>query len=323
MNFGTTSSGRRIIKALTAAVGAVMMLMGAAGAPAAGADSPRVVVTLKPVHSIVAGVMRGIGEPSLLLPDGASPHAYALRPSDARLIRAADLIVWVGEEVESFLRRPLASLGARAVRIKLLKEPGVLKLKSRKGGLWRRNGKSPVGGSRTGEIDGHIWLDPANGQAIAKRVASSLAALDPQRAPRYEANAQQVAAQLSALDLQLRTALRPVAATPYIVFHDAYQYFERHFGLNAVGAITRSPERGAGAKRLRDIRKSFFALGIRCVFAEPSFAPAQVAALIRGTKVRSAFLDPVGIGVGPGPDAYAAILRAMAASLRNCLRPQG
>lgn len=328
------AGGRRNIARIRL-LGAVVLAVAWLGANMASAELPRVVVTIKPVHAIVAGVMRGIGDPALLLPDGASPHAYAMRPSDARLLRRADLIVWVGEELESFMQRPLKTLSRKASILELLRQPGIRRLGVRGGAAWEvgahgnghedadRRGKRDRAhghsGRARGEVDPHIWLDPVNGKTIATLTAARLAALDRPNAPRYRENAARVVDALTRLEHDLRAALTPVRAIPYIVFHDSYQYFERRFALNAVGAMTLSPERKPGARRLSRIRRKIVETGARCVFSEPQFQSSLVETVIRGTAARTAVLDPLGTTVAVSPGAYAATLRNLAAALARCL----
>ena len=324
-------------------LGAAMQRMGGVWAVAllflhapAAAEPPRVVVTIKPIHAIVAGVMQGVGDPILLLANGASPHDYAMRPSDARKLRNADLIVWVGEELESFLGKPLKALPKKAAVIALLGERDIVKHGVRSGGVWQtgahgidhRHGRGTEShdhahqhGDGHREPDPHIWLDPANARTIAKVTAAKLAELDRPNASRYMANADRVTGELTALEIELRAALSPIRHLPFIVFHDSYQYFERRFGLNAVGSITLSPERKPGARRLAEMRRKIVKKGARCVFSEPQFRSSLVETVVRGTKARTGVLDPIGTAVAPSPKAFAAILRGIAASLRRCLAP--
>lgn len=311
-------------KRRSAAIAALLSIM---AAPVA-AKSPNVVVTVKPIHAIVAGVMQGVGHPALLLPDGASPHAYVMRPSDALLLKNAHLILWVGDELESFLDKPLMTLPKKAAVVELLRDPGIRTLKVRAGGIWapdagerspRNDRRASTHDRRHHEIDPHFWLDPGNARAVANRTAASLAEIDPANAARYRANASNVVDSLKRLEQDLDAALAPVRRVPYIVFHDSYQYFERRFGLNAVGSITLSPERKPGARRLSEIRRRIVGKDVHCVFAEPQFKPSLVETVVRGTTSRSGVLDPLGTAVVAAPDAYGIILRNIADALRQCL----
>jgi zinc transport system substrate-binding protein len=286
-------------------------------APAAA--QPRVVASFGPVHSIAAGVMDGIAAPDLLVRGGASPHAYSLRPSEAKLLESADLIVWVGPVYESFLVRPLRNLGGKARRLAWADVAGVAKLKARSGGVWESDDHGHGHAHAKDAIDGHLFLDPANAKALAAALAGELAKLDPANAARYAANAARVAAGLAALDAELAATLKPLADRPFVVFHDAFQYFETRYGLSAAGSITVSPERRPGARRLQSIRDKIRSAKAACVFAEPQFEPSLVRTVVEGTDARTGTLDYAGIGVEAGPGAYAAIMRGLARGFSDCL----
>lgn len=302
----------------------VLLLGGAARAHAA----PEVVVSIAPLHSLVANVMAGVGEPRLLLPAGASPHSYSLLPSDARALTRADLVVWVGPELEAFLAKPLATLGRDAERLAVAALPGMTLLETRSGTGWEGHDHG-VGPDHhdddhdhpgeTHSHDLHLWLDPANAGVVVEAVASRLARRDPANSARYRANAERTLAALRALDAELRTALAPVRAAPFVVFHDAYHYLEARYGLNGVGAITLSPEFKPGARRVREIHGRISDSGARCVFREPQFEPDLVRAVVRGTQARVGVLDPLGGELQPGPEAYFQLMRTLAASLVDCL----
>lgn len=286
-------------------------------APAAA--QPRVVASFGPVHSIAAGVMDGIAAPDLLVRGGASPHAYSLRPSEAKLLESADLIVWVGPVYESFLVRPLRNLGGKARRLAWADVAGVAKLKARSGGVWESDDHGHGHAHAKDAIDGHLFLDPANAKALAAALAGELAKLDPANAARYAANAARVAAGLAALDAELAATLKPLADRPFVVFHDAFQYFETRYGLSAAGSITVSPERRPGARRLQSIRDKIRSAKAACVFAEPQFEPSLVRTVVEGTDARTGTLDYAGTGVEAGPGAYAAIMRGLARGFSDCL----
>lgn len=279
--------------------------------PLSAAAAPRVLATVLPVHSLAAMVMRGAGAPELLLKGGAGPHDYALRPSDARLIRRADVIFWIGPELETFLTGALASLGRQAHVVSLSAAKGVVRLQ-RRGNRAGRSGRSL-------RVDPHIWLDPTNAAAMIGAMARTLSALDPANARLYAANAKRAKAHLAALDRELQNSLAPVRGVPYVVFHDAYGYFERRYGLEQIAAITTGPDRPPGARRLSAIRRAMIARGARCIFSEPHFRPDLAEALRRGTGARHGELDPLGAGITPGPGAYATLLRNLARALTGCL----
>jgi len=296
-------------------------------APAAAGvrGTPSVFVTVAPVHGLVAGVTRGVTEPRLLLEGGASPHQFALRPSQARALQEADLVVWVGEALETFLARTLAEPRPGQRVLELMRSPGVQVLPARAGGAFddHAHGAAHLGHRHGGHQQGdpHLWLDPDNAVAITHAVAAALVRIDPAHATRYRANAADQERRIEALDAELAALLEPVRTVPFVVFHDAYQAFERHYGLNAAGAVTVAPGRAPGAARMVALGERIRALGARCVFTEPQFEPRLVRTLVEGTGARVAVLDPLGAGVEPGPDAWFRIMRELARSLRDCLAP--
>ncbi len=307
------------------------------GARAVDQERPAVVVSIAPVHALVAAVMAGVGEPTLLVKGAASPHTASLRPSDAAALQRADVVFWIGEDLEVFLTKPLAALPERAEVVALASAPGVRLLAAREGGDWGEQGhggeheheaahehehadRHGGAGHGAGEAaDMHIWLDPENAKAMATAAAAALAKADPEHAETYDANAEALHQRLDALDGELRGQLAPVVDKPYIVFHDAYQYFENRYGLSPAGAITFSPERAPGARTLSEIRERIKTSGAVCVFREPQFEPDLVKTVVAGSFARVGVLDPIGAEIAPGPDAYPILLTRLASSLRDCL----
>jgi zinc transport system substrate-binding protein len=331
---GDTRLTPRRMRVLCALALAALVLAGAAWA------APPVVVSIKPLHDLVTGVTEGVSEPALLVPGGASPHDYALRPSEMRSLQHAGVIIWVGPELENFLVRPLAGLAPEIRRINLLHDAGLILHPVREGGIWdtHDHGHDHDGGHDHGhghgheehahatahgrdhdEADAHVWLSPENARRIVRHVAAELAALDPDNAPAYESNRDRMLERLERLDREIRELLAPVRDRPFIVFHDAYQYFERHYGLTPAGSITVDPSRAPGARRVREIRQRVQASEALCIFSEPQFRPAIVATVTEGTDARTGVLDPVGVGLPPGPEGYESLLRNMAESLVTCL----
>jgi zinc transport system substrate-binding protein len=286
----------------------------------AAAAQPKVVVSIKPIHALVAGVMAGVGEPGLIVAGSSSPHVYTLRPSDARKIEAADLVFWIGPILEGFLAKPLASLAGNADIVELDHVPGIALLPARQGGDWEADeDEHHRAAASATEQDGHLWLDPANAKAIVRVAAVKLAALDPANAERYRSNAAALEQRLDALDAGLRQRLAAVHHAPFVVFHDAYQYFERRYGLTAIGSITVSPEHLPGAQRIQAIHGKVTALGARCVFSEPQFEPRLVQTVIEGTPARTAVLDPEGAALKAGPELYFTLMDGLADALVTCL----
>ncbi len=280
--------------------------------------APTVVATIKPVHSLVAGAMEGVGEPVLLVRGGASPHHFSLRPSAARALRRAQLVIWVGAELESFLVKPLATLAVNARVVELAAAEGVGKLPARRGGSWQRT--LPEKQSR-GPHNMHVWLSPPNAKAMVRAIVAALASVDGANAAAYRANGGGLSARLDELEHELRGKLAPIAHRPYLVFHDAYPYFEAHFGLNAVGALMDNQERRPGARRIRALQVKIRALRAACVFAEPQFQPQLVGAVAEGSRARAGVLDPLGANLPAGPELYFTLMRNMAKALVSCLSP--
>jgi zinc transport system substrate-binding protein len=296
----------------------LILLLGAAGPLHAAA--PRVVVSIVPLHSLVAGVMAGVGEPRLLIPGGQSPHHYSLRPSRARALARAQLVLWVGAELEASLARSIRKLARGARVVTLMRHGDIRLLEAREGGVWEDHQAQEAGVERHHHgLDPHLWLSPDNAGRIVRIVRDELIALDPGNADRYRDNAGALLQRIADLDRSLRERLEPLRGEPYLVFHDAYQYFERHYGLRAVGSVTVSPERPPGARRLHQLRGKIRTSGARCVFAEPQFRPGLVRTLIEGSGARGAELDPLGAGLQPGADAWFRLMEGLAGGLVACL----
>lgn len=279
------------------------------------AAAPRVLATIKPIHSLVASVMRGVATPDLLVEGAASEHGYALKPSDARKIADANVIFWVGPNLETFLTTPLASLGTHARIVTLENEDTVRRLPARSGGLWGHD-------SDDGPSDPHIWLDAHNGVAMVRVIAAELAHADPANAKKYYANAAATIGALVKLDRSLSARLQDLRDRPYIVFHDGYHYFEARYGLDAIGSVTVAPDRPIGPRRIAVLRDAIVHGKAICVFREPQFPPSLISTLTEGTDARSGVLDPLGANLPPGPSLYAALLNNLAASLVHCLKPK-
>jgi zinc transport system substrate-binding protein len=307
-----------------AALRLALALLGAA-VPASAWSGPQVVASIPPVHSLVAGVMDGVGTPGLLVDAAASPHTYSLRPSEARLLQQAELVFWIGPAYETFLEKPLEALAANATIVRLIDTPGVKTLPARAGGAWEGHSRDAHDHARSHDAkgrapDGHLFLDPENAKAMVRSAVEALAAADAANAARYRSNGAAVLARLDGLDAELRAALAPLRDKPFIVFHDAYQYFEARYGLNAVGSITVSPERPPGARRLQRLRRKIGELKAVCVFTEPQFEPTLVQTVIERTQAKTGVLDYMGVANPPGRDSYFEMMRGMARALATCLQ---
>jgi len=276
-------------------------------------SAPQVVVSIKPLHALVAGVMDGVGEPLLLVKGGASPHGYILRPSEARAISRADLVVWVGEGLESFLEKPLSTLGSNAKQLKLAEQLHHLLLRG-------ESCNNPEHHHHDATVDLHLWLDPMLAQQIVMLTGDTLMRIDPAHKVAYATNTATMIARLEQLHLHLQGQLAPFKGIPYIVFHDAYRYFENAYGLHAVGSISISPDRKPGAKRIKAIRDKIKQLRARCVFSEPQFESNLVATVIAGTNAKSGVLDPLGATIPAGPEAYFQLMTKLGDDLSAGLR---
>ncbi|MBN08401.1 MAG: zinc ABC transporter substrate-binding protein [Rhodospirillaceae bacterium] len=326
-----------------------VLTIGVSGAQAA----PKVVASILPIHSLVASVMDGVGKPTLLLKGNASPHTFSLKPSQARLLSQADAVFWVAHDIEAFLEKPMETLAKKGVSVELGGTKGLTLLKYREGGAWeeeshdnhkkghddkhakhdghddheKKHGDKHAkhddhddhAGHAHGEHDMHIWLDPQNARIITLAIAEKLKTIDPANAAIYEANAKRLAGRLNTLSEKLKTKLSPIKSAPFFVFHDAYQYLEKRYGLNGVGSITVSPERKPGAKRVRELRAKIKKSRVDCVFSEPQFEPAIVRSLVADSNAKSGVLDPLGFGIKPGPNGYFELMEKMANSLARCL----
>jgi zinc transport system substrate-binding protein len=291
------------------------------------AQELKVTATIKPIHALVAQVMEGVGVPSLLVQGAASPHNYALKPSDAKALNTADIFFRVSENVEPFTRKIVAALPAKVHTITLAEAPGIDLLDVRTGETFEehdhRDGHHDHDHDEHDHAsegrDGHVWLDPRNARMMIAEIARVLSEASPSDAKKFNANATRAQTALETLEADLTRELKPIDGKPYVVFHDAYQYFERRFGLSPVGSITVSPDAQPSAKRLTEIRKKLSALSASCVFSEPQFQPKLVAAVTEGTNARTGTLDPEGTLLEPGPDAYATLLKNLAFGLKSCL----
>ena len=306
-----------------------------------------VVASVKPIHSLVSGVMEGIGRPDLIVKGAASPHTYSLRPSQAKQLEDADLVFWMGHELESFLEQPLEAIATKAHVVELIDSSKLKKIKMREGGMFDAHAHDdhdeheehddhdePEGHDDHdeheghddhdeheghGEFDVHVWLDPENAKVLVDEIKLALIELDPVNASKYEANSNKMNTKLDQLMDEVSNKLKSEQGKGYVVFHDAYQYFEQRFGMSAVGSITVSPEVVPGANRIRELKEKINELNAHCVFSEPQFEPKLVSTVIEGTKANKGVLDPLGASINDGPELYFTLIRNMADSLHECL----
>ena len=291
------------------------------------AAQTRVVVSIKPLHALVAGVMAGVGAPDLLVKGSASPHTYAMRPSDARALNEADIFFRMSELVEPFTAKIVRALPARVEVVTLQDAPGLKLLPRRAGNTFEPHAGKGMQHDHEeavtpGVVDGHVWLDPSNAKAMVDRVERALSDKYPAHAAAFKANARKLNGDLDRLAKELHATLEPVADKPYIVFHDAFQYLEARYGLSAVGSISISPGISPSAKRLSQLRSKVVTLAAVCVFAEPQFDRRLVQNLTEGTGARTGTLDAEAISLEPGPDLYFILMRRLADDIRQCLSPR-
>ena len=297
-----------------------------------------VVASIKPIHSLVSGVMAGVGVPSLIVEGAGSPHTYALKPSRARALQDADVVFWVGHELELFLEKPLKSLGANAEIVALIDAPGLKLLPFREGGPGDalddedhadhkdedhadhkdEDHAEPENHHDHGGVDPHVWLNPDNAKQIVRQISKTLLASDPANANVYRANAEGLLKRLDMLVAEMTVRLAPVAKQHFVVFHDSYHYLEDRFSLESVSSITVNPDVIPGAERVGEIQDRVRELDAVCIFAEPQFSSKLVQVIAEAGTVTTSVLDPLGAGFPDGPNLYFEMMRAMASTMRDC-----
>ncbi|CAI2017246.1 zinc ABC transporter substrate-binding protein ZnuA [Serratia sp. TSA_198.1] len=288
-----------------------------------------VVTSIRPLGFIASAIADGVTSTEVLLPDGASPHDFALRPSDIQRLRAADLVVWVGPDMEAFLTKSLTPVSAnRQLAISELSGVKPLLMKGddddhgdeHAGDAHNHADHGEDDGHHHGEYNMHVWLSPEVAKVTAIAIHDRLLELMPQNKDKLDANLRQFENLLTQTDKNVGNMLRPVQGKGYFVFHDAYGYFEKHFGLSPMGHFTVNPEIQPGAQRLHQIRTQLVEQKAVCVFAEPQFRPAVINAVAKGTKVRSGTLDPLGTGIALGKDSYGSFLTQLSNQYVSCLK---
>lgn len=299
------------------------------GGPAfAAGPAPRVVTTIKPVHALASAVMAGVGKPELLLRGTASPHAFSLKAAEIRLINGATLVAFVGEALESFIVRAIENVPSEVRVVELVSADGLQLLPQRLGPPWmeeegQRSGQVQAAGAGPGiedpDADPHIWLDPQNARAIAAMLADELSDADPGRAGIYAANLKALSERLAQLDQEIARTMAEVKPAPFLVLHDAFQYFEHRYGLVAAGAITRRPDARPSPKRVAEAKARLAESGAACVFGEPQFPQAHAKAVADGTPAKFAQLDPLGASQPETAEAYFGLMRALAEGFKACL----
>ena len=296
----------------------------------------KVVASIKPIHSLASYLMDGVKKPDLIVDGYASPHGFAMKPSHAKMLQEADLIFWVGEDIESFLVKPLGSIAKKAEKIELMEIRGINKLKFRERNIFeghddhghkeddhddhakKEDGHDDHGheGHAHGEFDPHIWLDPLNAKKILKEMAKHLIENDQANESIYKENLKKANKDLDKLVKQVKSELNKDFKS--IVFHDAYQYFEKRFKVNVLGAFTVNTDVLPGAEQLSEIREIIEHEKVTCVFSEPQFNPNIINAVAKDTNIKTGVLDPLGATLNPGKGLYFDLISNMAKSFKGC-----
>ncbi len=279
---------------------------------------PKVMVTIKPIHVLVKDIMQTIGTPKLLMASHDTPHHYSLKPSQARDLHRMQLVIWVGPQIESFMQKILLTLKKRIQVVELSKIQGLALLPVRRGKDWKTQ-HSHAHIETEEQSDPHIWLDPHNAKVIVQNISNLLQQIDAQNAEIYQKNATHLLKKLDALDDKIQRQLAPIKNMPFLVFHDAYQYFEHHYGLNVVGVINLSPDTTPSPRHLHQLRALIKQKKVRCVFSEPQFQSTLVNTVTEGTLAKKAILDPLGTELTDN-EGYLALLTHLSNSIKHCLK---
>ena len=309
----------------------------------------KVVTSIKPLHSLASYLMDGVGKPDLIVDGYASPHGFAMKPSHAKMLQNADLIFWVGEDLESFLEKPLSSIAKKAEKIELMEVKGLNVLKFRERNIFDEHdhddhddhGKKEDDhddhdhdehakkeehddhddhdgheGHAHGEYDPHIWLDPMNAKVILNEMVEHLIENDAKNAAKYKSNLKKALKEIDKLNKDVKAELSKSTAS--IVFHDAYQYFEERYDVNILGAFTVNTDVMPGAEQLAEIREIIEHDKVTCVFSEPQFNPDIIKAVAKDMNIKTGVIDPLGATLDPGKDLYFKLIRNMSASFKGC-----
>ena len=293
----------------------------------ASAEVPKVSADIAPVHSLVSKVMNGLGKPYLIIPAEASPHEYQLKPSEAKSLQESKLVFWIGEDLTPWLEKGLSTLAKNATITTLLKAEGIELLDFREGALFEAHDHSDHDdhddhagheGHDHGEHDPHAWLSPSIAKAWLNLIAAKLSEVDPNNASTYFSNASSAIKDLDTLSDEINKILDPIRKEKFVVFHDAYQYFENHFNISASGAISLGDASDPSPARLKKIKERVEKEDIHCVLAEPQYNEGLVKAVIEGTHANNAIIDPLGVSLEIGPNLYDKLIRNLAINLSNC-----
>ena len=292
------------------------------------ADVPNVAVDIAPVHSLVARVMQGVGTPDLIIRSGASPHHYSLRPSEAKALQDANVVIWMGEGLTPWMEDAVATLSSEALTMSLLKKEETALLEFRESALFEEHSQDYHNDDKHekhghdehahGTYDPHAWLSPENAKIWLNLIAAQLSTADPENAGTYFTNAAIALTETDTLMTEVSAMLEPIRGTRFIVFHDAYQYFETVFDFPASGAISLGDATDPSPARITKIQDRIKDQGVQCVLAEPQFKKGLVATVLEGTDAKTSIIDPLGIALEPGPTLYPQLIRNMAKTLVDC-----
>ena len=297
----------------------------------------KVVTSIKPIHSLASYIMDGVGSPGLIVDGYNSPHNFQLKPSHAKMLEQADIIFWVGEDLENFLEKPLDTIVKKAEKIELLEIKGIKKLKFRERNIFeehddhghdakkeehddhghdaKKEEHDNHEGHGHGEYDPHIWLDPINAKVILNEITEHLIENDSKNASTYKSNLAKALAEIDKLIIDVITETNTDLS--YVVFHDAYQYYENRFNVNILGAMTVNPDVMPGAEQIHEIHEVIEHDNVSCILSEPQFNPDIIKSIAKDTSVKTGVLDPLGANLKPGKDLYFDLIRNMSASF-NC-----
>ncbi|MGD8162438.1 zinc ABC transporter substrate-binding protein ZnuA [Pantoea sp. FN0307] len=288
--------------------------------------SAAVIASIKPLGFIASAIADGVTPVKVLLPDGASEHDYALRPSDVKRLQSADLVVWIGPDMEAFISKTASAFPAEK-NLEIAQLPTVKPLLitgAEEDDEHHEHDEAHHDAAHEhhdhGQYNMHLWMSPEIARQSAVAIHEKLLELMPQRKDKLDANLQQFEADLAKSDTQIAHQLAPLKGKGYFVFHDAYSYFEKHYGLTPLGHFTVNPEIQPGAQRLHQIRTQLVEQKATCVFAEPQFRPAVIDAVARGTQVRKGTLDPLGMGISLAKDSYVKFLSQLSSQYESCLK---
>jgi zinc transport system substrate-binding protein len=326
----------------------------------------KVVASIKPIHSLASYLMDGVAKPDLIVDGYSSPHGFALKPSHAKMLQNADIIFWVGEDLENFLVKPLNSIAKKAEKIELMEIKALEKLKFRERNIFeghddhgheeeghkeeghddhgheeeghkeeghddhgheeeghKEEGHDDHGhdehgheGHAHGEYDPHIWLDPVNAKVILNEMVEHLIENDEKNASTYKKNLKKAETDLDKLLKSVKSDLNKDFKS--IVFHDAYQYFEKRFGVNVLGAFTVNTDVMPGAEQLAEIREIIEHDKVSCIFSEPQFNPDIIKAVAKDMDIQTGVIDPLGATLDPGKDLYFDLIKNMSKSFKGC-----